>query len=242
MLEKTKPHDDTSLAKWMGLNAIGWSVGVFATMMLASLYYEFDTAIYNFSPLLDSLITFAVSLPLGFAVGVSQSFQLKLWNIKTSSWLYATTFGWWVPATLFFFYFESDYYNPSPWGPLIPLIIIGASLGACQVLVIRKVFSRSGLWILSNAIGICAFSYLVSYLFPGDMTDVPFLIKRLIYRLFDDPDQLIYLYSIYNEIFGVFFLPLFGVLMIALPTGVLLKFLINRESINALKSKASIAG
>ncbi len=215
MLDKTKPHNDSSLAKWMGFSTIGWIVGVFAVMLLASLYDEFDTAIYNFSPLIDSLITLAISLPLGFAVGVSQSFQLKLWNIKTSSWLYATTFGWWVPTTFFFFYFESDYYNPGAWGPLIPSIIIGASLGACQVLVIRKVFSRSGLWILSNSLGVCALVYLQHYLD---------------------------LYSNYNEILRVASFPLFGTLMIALPTGMLLKYFIDPKSMSNATSKPSIAG
>ncbi len=243
MLDKTRPHNDSFLAKWMKLSTMGWFVGISSTLLLRSLYDEFDFYLYEFPPVLDGLLFFVSLLPIGLSVGSLQSLLLKQWNVKTGSWIGATTFGWWFPATTILFYLREYYFHPDPSGVWMPLIISGAVLGACQAFVIRKVVSRPVLWIFTNVLGVCALVYLLSHLFPNhDIESAPSLYEKLIYIFFDDWDQRILVHSIYDQIFGVFFLPLFGVLTTALPTGILLKYFIPTESMSNASSKPPIAG
>ena len=243
MSDESKHTSVSFLTKWLLLNMLGWIIGTFTVVTLNLLYQKFDVEISNFSPLLNYITMIAIWFPFGFLIGFVQSYQLSQWKIKKSSWIFATTFGWWLPAVIIFSYFESGFYQPNPISPLVGVIIIGASLGASQAFAIRSVFVSARLWVTVNALGACALLLLHSYLLFPSYSYHSTIYEKLIYKLFAESNQpLYYFLTTFTEETGIMFFPLIGTLTIALPTGLLLAKIMGSKSSSKVSSRVSIAG
>ena len=236
-------HIDFSLTKWTVLNMVGWIVGTFTVVILNFFYTRFDFEINNFSPFLDFIITIALWLPIGFTIGFIQSYFLSQGNIKKSVWVYATTFGWWIPAVILYLYSESGFYQPNSFSPIIETLIIGACLGASQAYLLRIDFWRTGVWITTNALGVCALVFLHSHVLFPSYSYHSTIYERIVHNLFAQTNQpLYYFLSTFTEEIGIAFIPFIGALTIALPTGLLLVKFIGSKSSEKNSSIASTAG
>ena len=227
--------------RWMGLSTLGWVVGVFSTIFLIFLYSGtgFNTDIYNFSPLLDSIIGIFIWLPLGFSLGILQWLQLRRWSVKLSWWTWITAFGWWAISI----YFDGDVFYSPQFGSIILLIILGTLLGVSQAFILRNVFSRSELWVLANVFGVCALVFLqFHFLFPPYSDHSTFL-EKLMYQLFAESNQPLYnSLSTYTEEISILVFPFIGALTTAVLTGLLLAKFIGSKSRDEVSSIVSIAG
>ncbi len=205
---------------------MGWIVGVFSTIFLIFLF-SFD------------IIGVFIWFPLGLSIGVLQSLELRQWNIKSSSWIWITAFGWWTIS----FYFDVDAFDFPELGPIILLIVLGALLGVCQALIIRKVFTRSGLWVLLTTLGVCALVFIQFHLLFPPYSYHPTFFEKLIYQLFAESNPSLYDFlTTFTEEISIVVFPFVGALTTAVPTGVVLAKSIGSKSRDETSSIVSIAG
>jgi hypothetical protein len=202
--------------QWMWLNFLGWIIGVFSSIFLIFLYSStgLALALLNFSTSLAFLVGFFVWLPLGLAIGFLQSFQLKQWKIKLSSWIWITTVVWWGIS----FFFDNDIFYYPTSGPFVVLILFCTLLGAGQAFIIRNVFSKSGLWVLANILGISSLLFLQFHLWFS-----PYV-------------------TTYHEEVAILVFPVIGTFTTAVPTGLLLAKFIHWKADDGVSPITSVAG
>ena len=200
----------------MWLNILGWVIGVFSSIFLIFLYSStgLAPAILSFSDSLASFLGFFVWLPLGLGIGFLQSLQLKQWGIKLSSWIWVTTVAWWGVS----FFFDVDIFYYPTFSPFVVLIFFCTLLGASQAFMIRNVFSKPGLWILANILGISALLFLQFHLWFS-----PYV-------------------TTYHEEVAILVFPLIGTLTTAVPTGLLLARFISWKAGDGTSPMTAIAG
>ena len=199
----------------MWLNILGWIIGVFASIFLILLYSSSGLALamLDFSPSLAFSTEFFVWLPLGLAIGFLQSFQLKQWGIKVSSWIWITTVVWWGISI----FFNADIFYYPTLSPFIVLIFFCTLLGVSQAFMIRNVFSKSALWLVVTILGISMLLFLQFHLWFS-----PYV-------------------TTYHEEIAILIFLLTGTLTTAVPTGLLLAKFVSWKSGDGVSPMASVA-
>ena len=209
------------LKKWIGLSIIGWLIGLLFGFWLEELHQTHEVAIYNFSPFLHDFLSMAAWIPLGALIGFMQSRQLRHWKINIFSWVFASAFGWWIPATISSLYLENGFYWVAPLFPILSILIIGISTGIFQTQALGKSFSRPKLLIASNVLGIFALAIFMVWVFPIDSGTS--LFDTIFYALYNSLGfQKLFFYRDFMAIVSWITLPFIGTLTMSLPIGILL--------------------
>ena len=87
---------------------------------------------------------------------------MKRWKIQPVLWvMIATSLGWGIPATLISWYYENvfvkqfGYSSPYEfWLYGFAIVLVSASVGLAQTLVMKNNFAKRWLWILANVLGL----------------------------------------------------------------------------------------
>jgi hypothetical protein len=141
-----------------------------------------------------------------------QLWILKQWEIQVNHWILATVFGWSLLGIGRAY--TDDYF--------IILLIGGMCIGIFQSIAMRKTLSKSGLWIVTNMLGVLALVEVTMGLIA-----LPFALKSYILNFF-------YAYDLYALVeardllvlgFLIISLPFVATFTLFVPTGkVLLKY------------------
>jgi hypothetical protein len=150
------------LARWIGVNLVGWIAGVFSGLCLGEFYLAPIFSLSFDSSLTDALAPLFVWLPHGVWVGIMQLEMMKKWKIQPIIWVIATSLGWGIPATLLAWYHENMFVKQFGYGisyeyglySFLGIVLVGASVGSAQSLVMGSSFAKRGLWILANVLGL----------------------------------------------------------------------------------------
>jgi len=158
------------LLKWIFANAIGLGIG-FLVYLQVSMVFEhgFDTEMYwkwvppeqNFTVYFGILISALVG---GAILGWAQSRIIKTKNIKSNSWILATTIGFGLVVLINWpLLYTGDLGNiPGPVEPLI--FTVGGCIfaGAMQFFLLRRLGYNAKKWFLMLVVGL-----IVSVLLTG---------------------------------------------------------------------------
>lgn len=149
------------LAGWTGINLAGWFVGVFSGLCLGEFYLAPIFSLSFDSPIADVVAPLFVWLPHGAWVGIMQLVIMKRWKIQPVAWVIATSLGWGIPATLISWYHENifvkqfGYSSPYEyWLYGFSIVLVSASVGLAQILVMNNNFAKRWVWILANVLGL----------------------------------------------------------------------------------------
>lgn len=162
---KSKPG---FLARWIGLSFMGWLLGMFCVFWAGDLQSSYWVEIYSYSPLLETLTSMAAWLPLGIVIGAMQSIELRHWKTNPISWILASGFGWWIPVTAGYLWFESGLYWAVSLFPLLGILITGLSIGAFQVYALGISFSKRKILLISNVLGFGVLACYLTLVFPTE--------------------------------------------------------------------------
>jgi len=170
------------LLGWLGVNLLGWIIGVFSGLYVGEFYLAPIIYLTFTSEITRALSPLFVWLPHGAWIGIMQWGMLKKWKIQPVLWVIATSLGWGIPATAISLYHENffvkqfGYSSPYEiWFYGLGILLVGASVGLAQVLVMGNAIAKRALWILANALGLLAcilllvtVIFLAMYLFPPE--------------------------------------------------------------------------
>jgi hypothetical protein len=169
------------LAHWIGVNLVGWVAGVFSGLCLGEFYLAPIFSLSFDSPIADAIAPLFVWLPHGVWVGIMQLEIMKRWKIQPIIWVIVTSLGWGIPATLIALYHENVFVKQFGYGlsyeyglySFLGIVVVGASVGLAQILVMGNSFAKRGLWVLANVLGlvICAMFLVMSLLPPESSFD-----------------------------------------------------------------------
>ncbi len=220
------------LLTWVKYNLIGGSIGIVCGILLSLFVVEpIKYSLrpdwlyhYHLEPLLSGMFFW---LPLGLCIGVAQLWKLKQWKIHANGWIFATTSGWGVLGIILAY---DDYVmrirNSPSWHVFIieaiTLLLGGMCIGIFQSITTRNVFRKSGLWIMTNMLGMLALIEVT-----WGMISLPFVLKSYILNFFyaHGLDVLIGARDLLVLGYITISLPFVATLTLFIPTGkVLLKY------------------
>ena len=161
-MDASKKSKIRFLARWIGFNLVGWIAGVFSGLCLGEFYLAPIFSLSFDSPIADAVAPLFVWLPHGVWVGIMQLEIMKRWKIQPMIWVIATSLGWGIPATLIAWYHENVFVEQFGYGisyeygvySFLGIVLVGASVGLAQSLVLGNTFTKRGLWILANVLGL----------------------------------------------------------------------------------------
>lgn len=157
----TKLNSLPWLLAWTCASAIGISVGT--VLPLQALWSLGDTPPANLPPALALFLGAAIfGLGLGLCIGLAQLFILRTSGATANfRWLGGTLIGS-VPGAIVAIAISSAFsqFGEIVWVNLVAFILLGAILGATQLLVCRDVVSHP-VWILASAFGVLGSSVIL---------------------------------------------------------------------------------
>ncbi len=233
MTETLKRIKESPLSAWIKYNLIGGGIGLVCGILLTLFVMEpikyslrpdwlYD---YHLEPLLSGLFFW---LPFSLCIGIAQLWKLKQWKIQTNGWIFATVFGWSLLGIIYAY--TDDYFvrqsSPSLWQIYITetaiLLIGGMCVGMFQSIATRKTLPKSGLWIVTNMLGILALVELT-----WGLMALPFAVKSYILEFFYAHDlyALVEARDLLLLSFLILSVPFVATLTLFMPTGkILLKY------------------
>jgi len=144
---------------WVALSAISIPIAWSITWAIVSRIVQVvggTIQVAGQSHITEDFIGGYVLLPmLGLIIGVLQYLLLRRYLPRMVWWIPATVLGWALPFLLglaFVGWLPALAIDPV-WSGVLGFALIGASIGVCQWLVLRRRIHRATLWVLASILG-----------------------------------------------------------------------------------------
>lgn len=182
MIESDNNSKVKFLAGWIGVNLLGWILGVASGFCLGQFYLVPIVSLSFQSPIVSALSSLFIWFPLGAWIGAMQLAILKKWKIQSFLWVIYNALGWSIPATMLSWYYEKVFVKQFGYSSVygywfygFGILLVGTSIGFAQTLLMRNIIRKRFLWVLANALGLllCVVLFLavlvsVIYLLPPE--------------------------------------------------------------------------
>jgi hypothetical protein len=142
--------------KWTLATLAGWAIGL-AGGALVTLAAARLPGVNE-----DRLFAYAMLASAGLAIGALQWRVMARHLPRPAHWLAATLIGCLVSLAVFAAANLAQL-AARPWADAALLGLIGAAIGGCQWLVLRRHYRRAGMWVLASAAGSLCFVWLTTH-------------------------------------------------------------------------------
>ncbi len=227
---------DHFIKKWVGLNLMGWFLGLFIGPIL------FDFIIIPNSPdfvfhVLDPLQPLITSFLFGISLGLMQQIMLRQWKVPSGIWILATAFGIGIPTTVISSLLNSGALGYSDWtllAQIAEVFLMGLGIGGLQAILMRNKVSKVGSWMRAYVVGFPALGIVTATIVLAAVI-LAEPIEKLFYSL--GLWELVYYRDGLLILSIEIVLPFFAAFFIGLPTGLLLQRSGEVETNNEDKSE-----
>ncbi len=225
----TKQNNQNGFLKgWLTYNLIGWGIGCLITIPAFSLATAVSAQIFSVNQFAkakaDVFTSIIIWFPFSAILGIMQWLKLKHLNVRATPWILATTLAWVIPAAFLSWFFDhyqiTSFESWSTKAQVAEILIVGASVGLSQAVIISKSKLMPVLWAFANSIGFLALAFLAALVW-GVGYSIGKSLEPFFFSLGDFGFAIVGSRELLLDMLVLSILPFLATLACALPTGLI---------------------